>query len=73
MPALAKTELPAIEKCFDAVRKEISPEGESLKRLRNDIESASWDDIVAFTREYDAGFRGGISLHFLPVYVYFIL
>jgi hypothetical protein len=57
---LAKDELPALEKCFGAVRKELSPEGESLKRLASDIESGDFKDMIAFTREYDAGFRGGV-------------
>lgn len=33
----AKEELPSLEKCFNAVRKELKP-GESLVRLKNDIE-----------------------------------
>ena len=59
-PSLAKTKLPEVNKCFDAVRKELSPEGESLKRITNDIDTGNWDDLKLFTREYDAGFRGGV-------------
>lgn len=62
MPSHAKTELPPLEKCFDAVRKELDPGagGESLVRLRKDIDNGDWDDLKLFTREYDAGFRGGV-------------
>ena len=56
--AHAKEELPSLEKCFDAVRRELATDGESIKRLKNDIESGNWDDVKIFTREYDAGFRG---------------
>ena len=59
-PAAAKTELPSLEKCFNAVRRELSPEGESLKRIDEDIDEGKWDDLKLFTREYDAGFRGGV-------------
>ena len=61
-PAMAKTELPALEKCFNAVRKELDPKlgGESLTRLQKDIDTENWDDMRLFTREYDAGFRGGV-------------
>jgi hypothetical protein len=59
MPSFG-AELPALDKCFNAVRKELGPEGDSLKRLKADIDSENWDDIVIFTREYDAGFRGGV-------------
>jgi hypothetical protein len=55
---LAKEETPSLEKCFNAVRRELSPNGESLVRLKNDIINQNWDDIKVFTREYDAGFRG---------------
>ena len=55
----ASEPLPSLQKCFDAVRKELDPiEGESLKRLSNDIQTNNWDDVKLFTREYDAGFRG---------------
>lgn len=57
-PALAKEELPPLEKCFAAVERELSPQGESLIRLSKDIKEEKWDDIKLFTREYDAGFRG---------------
>ena len=57
----AKEELPSLEKCFAAVKRELDPkEGESLARLKKDIDSGDWTDIKAFTREYDAGFRGGV-------------
>ena len=60
-PVFAK-DLPALEKCFNAVRKELDMKngGESLKRLEHDINEADWDDLKLFTREYDAGFRGGV-------------
>jgi len=57
---LAKEELPSLEKIFNAVRKEISSDGESISRLRNDINGDKWEDILTYTREYDAGFRGGV-------------
>lgn len=57
---LSKDELPALDKCFGAVRKELSAEGESLKRLGKDIETGDFKDMILFTREYDAGFRGGV-------------
>jgi hypothetical protein len=31
-----------------------------LKRIAKDIADEDWEDIKAFTREYDAGFRGGV-------------
>ena len=61
--AAAAEAAPAIplSRYFDAVRKELDPEqGESLQRIKKDIDEANWDDLKAFTREYDAGFRGGI-------------
>lgn len=54
----AKEALPSLEKCFDAVRRELATDGESINRLKNDIASGNWDDVKLFTREYDAGFRG---------------
>lgn len=57
----AATELPSLEKCFNAVRKELdSTQGESLTHIKTDIDEAKWDDLKLFTREYDAGFRGGV-------------
>ena len=56
----AKDPLPTLDKIFAAVRKEISPEGESIARLREDINKEKWEDILTYTREYDAGFRGGV-------------
>ena len=61
MPTIvsAKSDLPALDKCFHAIEKELDPvNGESLNRLKNDIEKGDWDDMKLFTREYDAGFRG---------------
>ena len=57
---LAKEELPSLERCFNAVRRELGAEGESLRRLEQDIDRADFKDIILFTREYDAGFRGGV-------------
>lgn len=58
---MAKSELPSLDKCFSAVRKELDAEkGESLIRLKNDIDQENWEDLILFTREYDAGFRGGV-------------
>lgn len=54
----AKEPLPSLEKCFDAVRRELAPDGESINRLQKGIETGNWEDIKLFTREYDAGFRG---------------
>ena len=57
----AKDELPSLDKCFNAVRKELDPKvGESLPRIKKDIDGGNWDDLKLFTREYDAGFRGGV-------------
>lgn len=57
----AKEPLPSLERCFAAVKRELDPnEGESLTRLKKDIETGEWADIKLFTREYDAGFRGGV-------------
>ena len=57
----AKTELPSLEKCFNAVRKELDiTEGDSIKRIKKDIGEENWEDLLFFTREYDAGFRGGV-------------
>ena len=59
--AHAKEELPSLERCFAAVRKELDPQqGESLARLKKDIDTGNWADLKLFTREYDAGFRGGV-------------
>lgn len=60
LPASA-AELPSLEKCFNAVKKELDPlEGVTLNRFRNDVREENWDDLVVATREYDAGFRGGV-------------
>ena len=56
----AKEELPSLSKIFNAVRKELSSDGESLNRLKTDINNENWSDILTYTREYDAGFRGGV-------------
>lgn len=58
--ALAKTELPSVEKCYNAIRKESSADGDSIKRLKYDVDNEQWEDIKLFTREFDAGFRGGV-------------
>lgn len=59
--AFSATELPSLEKCFNAVRKELdSKQGESLTHIKDDIDNEKWDDLKLFTREYDAGFRGGV-------------
>lgn len=60
LPVGAKTELPSVDKCFEAVRIELAPNGQSLQRLRNDIDKNDWEDVKLFTREYDAGFRNGV-------------
>ena len=33
---------------------------ETLQRLKKDIDEGDWEDLKLFTREYDAGFRGGV-------------
>lgn len=61
--SVAKESEPPIplSRYFAAVRKELDPkEGVSLIRIKNDIDTSNWDDLKLFTREYDAGFRGGI-------------
>jgi hypothetical protein len=59
--AHAKDPLPSLDRCFAAVRKELDPkEGESLIRIEKDIKNEDWEDLKLFTREYDAGFRGGV-------------
>lgn len=58
---LAAEDTVPIERYFNAIRVEIDPvKGESLKRLKADIEEGRWDDVKAFTRQYDAGFRGTV-------------
>jgi len=52
--------IPSLEKCFNAVEKELSNDGESLRRINQDIAVEDWNDLKLFTREYDAGFRGGV-------------
>ena len=50
-----------LSRYFDAVRRELDPkEGVSLLRIKKDIDEGNWEDLKAFTREYDAGFRGGV-------------
>ena len=58
--ARAKDPLPTLDRIFTAVRKEIGPDGESIARLKDDINNENWEDILTYTREYDAGFRGGV-------------
>ena len=61
LPVRAADDLPSLERCFNAVRKELDPKnGESLNRIKKDIDGSNWDDLKLFTREYDAGFRGGV-------------
>lgn len=55
----AKSEIPPLEKCFDIIRNELK-EAKSLNRLKEDIDNSKWDDILSFTKEYDAEFRGFI-------------
>ncbi len=60
-PAAIASDLPSLEKCFNAVSKEIDPvKGENLIRLRKDVANADWADVKAWSREYEAGFRGGV-------------
>ena len=58
-PVRAASDLPSLETCFNAIKKEIAG-SESLKRIEGDIEAQNWEDLKKFTREYDAGFRGGV-------------
>jgi hypothetical protein len=59
--AQAADTLPSLEKCFNAVRKELDlKDGASLIRIKADIDEGKWDDLKLFSREYDAGFRGGV-------------
>ena len=59
--AIAKDDLPSLERCFAAVKRELdTTEGVSLQRLKRDIDEGDWADLKLFTREYDAGFRGGV-------------
>ncbi len=42
-PANAKSELPSLEKCFGAIKKELDPvNGESIQRIKADINSDNW-------------------------------
>lgn len=52
-------DLPSLSRCFNAVRDELD-KGASLQRLKADIDTENWQDILTYTREYDAGFRGGV-------------
>ena len=52
--------IPSLEKCFNAIEKELSDDGDSLRRIDKDISTEDWTDLKLFTREYDAGFRGGV-------------
>jgi len=54
------TTVPSLEKCFNAIEKELSDNGDSLRRINKDISTEDWNDLKLFTREYDAGFRGGV-------------
>lgn len=56
-----ETTIIPLSRYFDAVRKELDPkEGVSLLRIKKDIDEGNWEDLKTFTREYDAGFRGGV-------------
>ncbi|KAJ1435656.1 hypothetical protein B484DRAFT_445947 [Ochromonadaceae sp. CCMP2298] len=60
-PAMAKDSLPSLDKCFNAVQKELdAADGQALIRIKADIDGSNWDDLKLFSREYDAGFRGGV-------------
>eukprot|EP01031_Cornospumella_fuschlensis_P042056 gene42056-51342_t len=62
-PSFAADKQPPIpvERYFKAVQDELDPEkGKSLLRLRTDLSQEDWKDILKFTREYDAGFRGTV-------------
>ena len=48
-----------LSECFNIIRNEIKS-SESLNRLNQDITNENWKDILSFTKEYEAGFRGGI-------------
>ena len=42
-PAHAKSELPSLEKCFGAIKKELDPvNGESIQRIKADINKDNW-------------------------------
>ena len=50
-----------MSKCFAAIRAELDDAGtKSLSRLETDINTENWDDIKTWSREFDAGFRGGV-------------
>lgn len=62
-PSFAADKQPPIpiERYFKAVQDEFDPKlGKSLQRLRSDLSQQDWKDLIAFTREYDAGFRGTV-------------
>lgn len=56
----AKEAPPSIEKCLGAIKKELSPEGKLISQMVADIEKDDWEDLKVFSREYEAGFRGGV-------------
>jgi hypothetical protein len=59
--AAIASDLPSLDRCFNAVEKEIDPvKGENIIRLRKDVASGDWADVKAWSREYEAGFRGGV-------------
>jgi hypothetical protein len=58
-PNVAKAENYPMETCIKALNIELT-ERKSLNRIQNDIKEGKWDDLKLFTREYDAGLRGGI-------------
>jgi hypothetical protein len=50
-----------IERYFSTIRRELDPiQGDSLQRIRKDIETEDWKDLKLFTRQFDAGFRGTV-------------
>ena len=55
----AKDNVPSLEKCFHSVQNELET-GTSIPRLQQDIDKEDWKDVIKFTREYEAGFRGGV-------------
>eukprot|EP01038_Epipyxis_sp_PR26KG_P008064 gene8064-10924_t len=60
-PAIAADPLPSLDRCYTAILSELnSGKDTAIYRLETDINSENWEDLKLFTREYDAGFRGGV-------------
>ena len=57
-PSFAE-EQESLGKYLDAVKVEVVKKP-SVQRLRTDIDSNNWEDLKLFTREFEAGFRGGV-------------